>query len=278
VTLLPSLAALRDEIAREQRYPRPPRVGAAGGIATPWGVHAAFSLGAAYVLVGSVHQSCREAGTSDAVRQLLAEAEPTDVAMAPAADMFELGVHLQVLRRGTMFAMRAKQLLELYRAHGSWEEIPSPERAKVEKTHFRASFDEIWARTREFFLARDPEQVARAERDAKHRLALAFRWYLGLSSAWANRGDPDRRLDYQIWCGPAMGAFNEWARGSELEAPAGRRVAVVARALMEGAAKIARAEHLRRSGVALPDGIPDLRPRAAPTPVGPAPAAARSRA
>jgi len=262
VVLLPSLIGLRDEVARELGLARPPRVGAAGGIATPWSVHAAFALGAAYVLVGSVHQSCVEAGTSDAVRALLAEAEPTDVAMAPAADMFELGVHLQVLRRGTMFAMRAKQLLELYRAHGSWEEIPAAERAKVEKTHFRAPFDEIWSRTSEFFLARDPEQVARADRDAKHRLALVFRWYLGLSSRWANRGDPERRLDYQVWCGPAMGAFNEWARGSEFERPRGRRVAAVARALMAGAARLARADAIRAAGVALPAGVPDVSPAA----------------
>ena len=29
--------------------------------------------------------------------------------MAPAADMFEMGVKLQVLKRGTMFPMRAAQ-------------------------------------------------------------------------------------------------------------------------------------------------------------------------
>ena len=38
--------------------------------------------------------------------------------MAPAADMFEMGVKLQVLKRGTMFPMRAQKLYELYRAHG----------------------------------------------------------------------------------------------------------------------------------------------------------------
>lgn len=261
VTLLPSLIALRDSVARERAYAAPPRVGVAGGISTPWSVHAAFSLGAAYVLVGSVHQSCVEAGTSDAVRELLAGAESTDVAMAPAADMFELGVELQVLRRGTMFPMRARQLYELYRAYSSWEEIPAAERAKVESTHFRASFDEVWARTRAFFEERDPDQVVRAESDPKHRLALVFRWYLGLSSAWANRGEADRRLDYQIWCGPAMGAFNEWVRGSALEPTSGRCVVDVARALMDGAAQVARAEMLRRFGVTLPPGIPDLRPR-----------------
>jgi NAD(P)H-dependent flavin oxidoreductase YrpB (nitropropane dioxygenase family) len=40
-----------------------------------------------------------EAGTSDTVRQMLAEAEQADVAMAPSADMFELGVKVQVLKR-----------------------------------------------------------------------------------------------------------------------------------------------------------------------------------
>jgi trans-AT polyketide synthase/acyltransferase/oxidoreductase domain-containing protein len=33
-----------------------------------------------------------------------------------------------------------------------------------------------------------------------------------------HRGDETRRMDYQIWCGPAMGAFNDWVRGSFLEA------------------------------------------------------------
>jgi trans-AT polyketide synthase, acyltransferase and oxidoreductase domains len=44
-------------------------------------------------------------------------------------------------------------------------------------------------------------------------MALVFRWYLGQSPVWANQGDADRKIDYQIWCGPAMGAFNEWVQG-----------------------------------------------------------------
>ena len=46
--------------------------------------------------------------------------------------------------------------------------------------------------------------------EAKHRMALVFRWYLGKSSRWAISGESARRADYQIWCGPAMGAFNAW--------------------------------------------------------------------
>jgi len=258
VTLLPAMIDLRDRIVRELQLTRRPRVGAAGGIGTPWAAHAAFSLGAAYVVVGSVHQSCVEAGTSETVRELLAESASTDVAMAPAADMFELGVELQVLRRGTMFAMRAKQLYELYRQYDSWEQIPPRERSRVERTHFQGTFEEVWKKTREFFLARDREQVERAESDSKHRLALCFRWYLGLSSAWANQGVPNRKLDYQVWCGPSMGAFNDWVQGTELADPSNRRVASIAQAMMEGAARLRRADNIRHSGVALPSGLPDL--------------------
>src|ERR1019366_8424775 len=54
-----------------------------------------------------------ESGASEGVRRLLAQAEQADTAMAPAADMFEMGVKVQVLKRGTMFPMRAAKLYEL---------------------------------------------------------------------------------------------------------------------------------------------------------------------
>jgi hypothetical protein len=94
--------------------------------------------------------------------------------------------------------------------------------------------------------------VQRAEADPKHRMALVFRWYLGLSSRWAIAGDPARKMDYQIWCGPAMGAFNDWARGSFLEAPENRGAVQIARNLLEGAAVVTRAQQLRSYGVAVP--------------------------
>src|SRR5690606_4321607 len=117
LTLFPGMVALRDAIQSAHGYADPPRLGLAGGIATPDSVAAAFSMGAAYVLTGSINQACVEAGTAETVRRMLAEAGQADVIMAPAADMFEMGVKLQVLKRGTMFAMRARKLYELYRAH-----------------------------------------------------------------------------------------------------------------------------------------------------------------
>jgi hypothetical protein len=38
----------------------------------------------------------------------------------------------------------------------------------------------------------------------------------------------DRKIDYQVWCGPSMGAFNEWAQGTFLEQPKNRKIVTVA--------------------------------------------------
>ncbi len=260
IVLLPTLLALRDRLQAQFGYEHPIRVGAAGGISTPWSAAAAFSMGAAYIVTGSVNQSCVEAGTSAAVRSMLAQAQQADIAMAPAADMFEMGVKVQVLKRGTMFAMRAAKLYELYRTYESLAEIPAADRATLEKNVFRAPLDVIWDQTREFFQQRDPAQIGRAERDPKHRMALVFRWYLGQSSHWANAGEPSRTVDYQIWCGPAMAAFNEWVRGSFLEHPENRRVATVALNLLYGAAVLGRSRALVGQGITLPPGAPRLVP------------------
>jgi PfaD family protein len=260
ITLLPTMLALRDRLQAQYCYDSGPRVGAAGGISTPAAAAAAFAMGAAFVLTGSVNQACRESGSSDTVRAMLAEAEQADCIMAPAADMFEMGVKVQVLKRGTMFAMRAAKLYELYRTRDSLDTIPPAERATLEKTVFRLSLEEVWQETQEFFRRRDPKQLERAARDAKHKLALVFRWYLGQSSRWANAGEPTRKIDYQVWCGPAMGAFNEWVKGSFLEKWENRRVVTVALNILYGAAVLTRANALRVQGVQLPAGCPALRP------------------
>jgi trans-AT polyketide synthase, acyltransferase and oxidoreductase domains len=254
VTLLPTILALRDRMQEQFKYAAPLRVGLGGGIATPSSAAAAFAMGAAYVVTGSVNQACLESGSSDAVRQMLAEAGQADVAMAPAADMFEMGVKVQVLKRGTMFPMRAAKLYELYRAYPSLDALPAAERATLEGNLFRITLEEVWRQTREFFLKRDPTQVPKAEADPKHKMALVFRWYLGQSSRWANAGVPDRKLDYQVWCGPAMGAFNEWAKGSFLEQPKKRTVVTVALNLLYGAAVTLRQVQARSQGVNL-DGL-----------------------
>ncbi len=260
MALFPTIAALRDRLQRQYRYEQPLRVGLGGGIATPASAAAAFAMGAAFLVTGSINQACVESGTCDEVRQMLAEARQADITMAPSGDMFEMGVKVQVLKRGTMFAVRAAKLYELYRAYGSIDELPADERQKLEKTIFRLPLDEVWAQTRSYFAGRDPRQLEKAERDPKYKMALVFRWYLGQSPVWANRGEAARRVDYQIWCGPGMGAFNEWSRDSFLMEVANRRVVTLALNILFGAALIMRANQMTLQGFPVDCGEELTRP------------------
>ncbi|NJM89278.1 MAG: PfaD family polyunsaturated fatty acid/polyketide biosynthesis protein [Hydrococcus sp. RU_2_2] len=252
VCLLPSIVSLRDEIQQQYQYDRPVRVGAAGGIGTPSSALGAFMMGASYIVTGSINQSCLEAGTSSHTKHLLAQAGMADTIMAPCADMFEMGVKVQLLKRGTLFPMRSQKLYELYQNYNSIEEIPDRERQKLEEQIFGKSLEAVWQDTIAYFEQRDPEQITRSDRNSKRKMALIFRWYLGLSSRWASAGQIGREMDYQIWCGPAMGSFNNWVRGSYLEKPQARQVADVAYHMMTGAAYLYRVQNLKLQGLQLP--------------------------
>jgi trans-AT polyketide synthase, acyltransferase and oxidoreductase domains len=261
VALFPTIMALRDALVAQHGFERPIRVGAAGGLGTPGSLAAAFSMGAAYVVTGSVNQAAVEAGLSDAGKAMLAQADVADVIMAPAADMFELGVNVQVLKRGTMFGVRSSKLYEAWHSHASLEAIPVELKTRLERDVLHATFDEIWAETKGFWQKRDAAEVARAEADPKHRMALVFRWYLGKASKWAIDGEASRRADYQIWSGPAMGAFNRWAEGSFLAEPRNRTVVQIALNLLEGAAVITRASQLRSFGLPIAAAAFQFKPR-----------------
>ncbi|MFC0453331.1 PfaD family polyunsaturated fatty acid/polyketide biosynthesis protein [Rhodococcus jostii] len=255
MVLLPDLIAARDRIRRELPELGEVRVGAAGGIGTPAAAAAAFALGAAYVVTGSINQASIEADQSGATKALLAGAGVADCTMAPSSDMFELGVQVQVLRRGTMFASRAHRLYDTYREYAGIESIPVATRRDLESAVFRRPLDEVWNDCVSYFSERDPAQLRGAENDPKRKMALVFRWYLGLSSGWSIRGEAERTADYQIWCGPAMGAFNGWVAGTHLAAPTNRRVADIAHHVLEGAAYLTRVAQLRTAGVRLPSDV-----------------------
>ncbi|MBW4686062.1 MAG: PfaD family polyunsaturated fatty acid/polyketide biosynthesis protein [Komarekiella atlantica HA4396-MV6] len=253
VCLLPSMIALRDKIQEQYHYEIPVRIGVAGGIATPQSALAALMMGAAYVVTGSINQSCIESGASQYTKQLLAQAEMTDVMMAPAADMFEMGVKLQVLKKGTLFPLRAQKLFDLYKTYDSIEDIPIQEREKLEKQIFRNSLEAVWQETVNYLSQRSPDKLIKAASNSKLKMALIFRWYLGLSSRWSNSGEKGREIDYQIWCGPAIGSFNDWVRGSYLSEPNNRRVVDVAYHIMTGAGYLYRIQSLKIQGLQTPD-------------------------
>jgi PfaD family protein len=249
--LFSEIVLLRDTLAQQQPLDGRVRVGAGGGMCTPRSIAGAFAMGAAYVVTGSVNQSCVESGLSPLARGMLAKAAVADVIMAPASDMFEMGVNLQVLKRGSMFGPRAKKLYNWYANNPDLAAVMGAHGAELEKI-LGKSVDEVWAETQQYWKRREPAVLELAARDPKYQMALVFRWYLGKSSRWAIEGAPDRVLDYQIWCGPSMGAFNTWVAGSYLEQCEHRNVDQVAFNLLEGAARIHRAQQARTCGVPVP--------------------------
>ena len=112
--------------------------------------------------------------------------------------------------------------------------------------------DTIWEETKTFFEGRDPSQIVSAKKDPKKKMSLIFRWYLGLASRWSNTGEKGREMDYQIWCGPCIGAFNAWVKNSYLEDVKNRKVVDVAAHILKGAAFLYRIQILRNQGIIIP--------------------------
>ncbi|WP_309029610.1 ACP S-malonyltransferase [Streptomyces alfalfae] len=219
-TLLPAVLRLRDAAAG--RGPRV-HVGAAGGIGTPEAAAAAFLLGADFLLTGSINQCTPEADTSTVVKDLLQTLDVHDVALAPAPEMFELGVRAQVVKRGVFLPARAGKLHDLWRRHDSLDAVDAATRRQIEEKFLRG-----------------PLPSAAPGGDPKRHMAEAFKTYLDRGFDLARRGEPGRTVDYLIYCGPAMGAFNSWARGTVLESWQSRHVDAVAEQLMTETAALLR--------------------------------------
>lgn len=253
LSLLPIMLELKNEFMQTKNYDKPLCVGLAGGIATAYSASAAFSMGASYILTGSINQACVEADICDDVKNTLCKAQQADFGMAPSADMFELGAKVQVLKRGTMFCARANKLYKLYQDYESFEKIDEKTKAEIQKKYLQSDFEQAFEDLKDFFIQRnDYDQIKRAQTDTKHKMALVFRAYLGKSSKWAIKGDLKRKMDYQIWCGPSMGDFNQWAKSTFLESFENRKASEIAFNILFGACVNMRISILRAQGINLP--------------------------
>jgi trans-AT polyketide synthase/acyltransferase/oxidoreductase domain-containing protein len=80
-------------------------------------------------------------------------------------------------------------------------------------------------------------EIEKAETNAKHKMALVFRWYFNYSTRLALDGNEACRVDYQVHCGPALGSYNQWVMGTPLQNWRNRHVDAVAIQIMDGAAE-----------------------------------------
>ncbi len=232
--LMPAMINLRDEIVKKYNYSKKIRVGAAGGIGTPEAAAAAFILGADFILTGSINQCTVEARTSEAVKNMLQEMDVQDTAYAPAGDMFEMGAKIQVLRKGVFFPARANKLYELYRQYNSLDEVDEKTRTQLQERYFKRSFDEVYNEVK----SKHPSVIEKSEKNPKSKMATIFRWYFEYATELAVSGNEENKVDYFIPCGPALGAFNRWVKGTPMENWKNRHVDEIALKLMKETASL----------------------------------------
>jgi trans-AT polyketide synthase/acyltransferase/oxidoreductase domain-containing protein len=232
--LYPSIERLRQDIQSEYKYKKDIRIGLAGGIGTPMSAASAFVMGADFVLTGSINQCTVEANMSSEVKDLLQTMNVQDTGYAPSGNAFELGSKVQVLKKGVLFPVRANKLYNLFSQYTSLEEIPERIIAQLEKNYFKKSLPEIWEETKNYLQKQGRQhEIEKAEKRPKHKMALIFRWYFSFSTRIALQGDLNNKVDFQVHTGPALGAFNQWVKGTDLESWKNRHVDQIGIKLME---------------------------------------------
>jgi trans-AT polyketide synthase/acyltransferase/oxidoreductase domain-containing protein len=235
--LFPAMVLLKKRLEQKYGYVEPICMGYAGGVGAPEAAASAFLLGADFILTGSINQCTVEADMSDDVKTLLQDINVQDTEYAPAGDMFETGAKIQVLKKGVFFPTRANKLFSLYSHYNRLEEIPEKTQKQLQSSYFKKTFAEIWQETRDYFEAHDQRhEIVKAEANPKHKMALTFRWYFGYTSRLAQAGKQEERINYQVHTGPALGAFNQWVKGTELEPWSNRHADDIGKKLLAEAA------------------------------------------
>jgi trans-AT polyketide synthase/acyltransferase/oxidoreductase domain-containing protein len=233
--LLPAILKVRN--AALERFENVDQIfiGAGGGIGTPEAAAAAFMLGADYIVTGSMNQCTVEAGTSDAVKDLLSAAEVHDTVYAPSGAMFELGSKIQVLKKGLFFPSRAEKLVSLYHQSGSLEDLEPRISKQIQDRYLKCSFEDV---LEEIKSRAQDEEIRKIESNPKYRFSKVIRRYYSDTSQWALSGNMDHKVDFQIHCGPALGAVNQWLKGSEFEDWRHRQVAAIGEKLLHETADV----------------------------------------
>ena len=269
VNLLPMMIGLRNRVKQDVGYDTEVFVGAAGGIGTPEAAAAAFVLGADFILTGSINQCTPEAGTSDRVKAMLQRINIQDTTYAPSSDGFEMGATVQVISKSLFFPVRANTLFALYQHYDSLEEIPekmlrqlgdkyfgngaeiissfssSPlmERGGggevngqvIQDRFFNSSVESVDEKLLRYFTM---EEINRVRNNPKREMAMIFKWYLENAVSLALAGQETDTINFQVYCGSCLGAFNQWVAGTGLENWHTRHVDAINKKLIEAAATL----------------------------------------
>ncbi|MBY9087709.1 PfaD family polyunsaturated fatty acid/polyketide biosynthesis protein, partial [Paenibacillus sp. HN-1] len=231
-SLIPSIISAKEDLQRQYQYQEEILIGCGGGIGTPEAVAAAFALGADFIFTGSINQCTVESGAHPVVKDLLNTVSIHDTAITIAGDMFEVGAKAQVVKKNTQVHARANHLYKLYLNYHSLDEIPPEIKKQLENLYFKKTLSEVWAEVYEYKNGKNPEQIKEAEENPRYKMALIFKWYFAHCNQVTRNGDESEQDNFLIPCGPAMGAFNQWVKGTRHEHWQNRHVDEIAELLM----------------------------------------------
>ncbi len=153
-----------------------------------------------------------------------------------AGDMFEVGATSS--RQEEHLLPPPAPSCELYLRHDSSTDLDARTRATLENNYFKRSLDGCVGGDPRPPGRRSPARLAEVERSPKQKMAHVFRWYFVHSTRLAPARRRSRASTTRSTCGPALGAFNTWVRGTELEPWRGRRVDVIAERLLRETAAL----------------------------------------
>ncbi len=205
-------------------------LGLAGGLGTPESIAAAFIMGADFVVTGSINQCTPESGAPSIVKEMLSKSGVEDFDTCPTGDMFNTEAKIQVLKKGTLFSTRAKKLIQVYNKYDSIEEIDEKTKLDIENNYFKNSLDEVY----EVCKRKLPSEILqKGDENPHNKMEIIFRQYFSQSIKHTYiDGKADDSKNFQIYSGPAMGAFNAYVKNTDLEKWQNRNVDVIALKLL----------------------------------------------
>ncbi|WP_160138425.1 ACP S-malonyltransferase [Chryseobacterium sp. c4a] len=233
IVLLPLMIRLKKRLAEKYHYQENIHLGAAGGIGTPEAAACSFFQGADFIVTGSINQCTVEAQIGDTVKDMIEKIGIHDMAYAPSTYLFELGSKVQVLKKGVFFPARANKLFELYKQCNSLDDLDIQLRKELENKYFKKSIEEV---IYECERKCNSEELQKIADHPKFKMAMVFKWYLEQATQAALSDNVSNKINYQVYCGPSLGAFNEWVKGTELEKWNNRNVDNIGIRILEAAA------------------------------------------
>lgn len=235
-SVLPAIKSLSEQVMKKYSYNKKIRVGASGGIGTAQSAASAYLMGADFIMTGSINQCTVESQTSDMAKEMMSVINVQDTGYINAWEEYDSDKKIQVLKRGTLFKARADKLYSIYQNTDGVDFIDEKTKTQIETRYFKKTFEDVFEEIKQDNNLQN-EQILEAETKPKMKLKLILKWYYEKSLQWAIQGDMERQSDFQIMCGAALGSFNQWVKGTELEDWRNRTVASVADKIMNSAAE-----------------------------------------